>query len=162
MEMWRKAPAYLLLVLLLSEVDNLLGVLLLEFDGLAAVLLFVLILPGTVGCTQAPQRTGQAAIEHFLSCIAAKDYAGAYALLSASVRNDGEEPKSNRVTEKEFTDKYTNIFDALGITAIEYSNLSVTKGEILCKATFDAVYASEVAGNMENSFLKGTDLMRRR
>ena len=120
--------------------------------ALAAALLFALILPGTVGCTQAPQRTGQAAIEHFLSCIAAKDYAGAYALLSASVRNDGEAPKSKRVTEKEFTDKYTNIFDALGITAIEYSNLSVTKGEILCKATFDAVYASEVAGNMENSF----------
>ncbi len=119
---------------------------------LAAVLLLGFALPCAAGCAQAEQRSGQAAIEHFLACITAKDYPGAYALLASSARNDGEETKKNRVTEQEFIEKYTNIFSALGITAVEYKNLSVTSGEILCKATFDGAYASEVAGEMENSF----------
>ena len=104
------------------------------------------------GCVSAPQRTGSAAIETFLSLMAAGDYQGAYALLAASSRNDTDTPKTNRVTEQEFINRYTNIFDALAITSVEYKNLAVSSGTILCKATFDAVYTSELVGEMENSF----------
>ena len=119
---------------------------------LAGAVLVALILPYAAGCTQAQQRSGKAAIEAFLNCISTEDYAGAYALLASSVRNDGEETKEKRVTEQEFVNRYINIFDALEITAVEYKNLSVTSGEILCKATFDGVYSSGFAGEMESSF----------
>ena len=119
---------------------------------LAGAVLVALILPYTAGCAQAQQRSGKAAIEAFLDCISTEDYAGAYALLASSVRNDGEETKEKRVTEQEFVNRYINIFDALEITAVEYKNLSVTSGEILCKATFDGIYSSGIAGEMENSF----------
>lgn len=115
-------------------------------------LILAFVIPCAAGCSSAPQRTGRAVIETFLQLITAGEYADAYALLASSSRNDGEETRANRVTQKEFTDKYINIFEALGISAVEYSNLSVTNGEILCKATFDAVYTSGVAGDMKNSF----------
>ena len=125
------------------------------WTGIARTLAFLLctafLLP-CLGCVSAPQRTGSAAIEFFLSLMAAGDYQGAYALLASSCRNDTDTPRTNRVTMQEFSDRYTNIFDALEITGVTYKNLAVTSGTILCKATFDGVYTSTLVGEMENSF----------
>ena len=67
-------------------------------------------------------------IEEFINCIAAEDYASAYALLSASSRNDTEEDKAKRVTQKQFTDRYVNIRKALGINKIEYADFTSSGG----------------------------------
>ena len=91
-----------------------------------AVILAALSALCLMGCEKgAPQqKAGGKAIEEFITHIAAGEYAEAYALLSSSCRNDTEEEKANRVTEKQFTDKYTSIISALEITAIEYAGAS--------------------------------------
>ena len=80
-----------------------------------AVILAALSALCLMGCEKgAPQqKAGGKAIEEFITHIAAGEYAEAYALLSSSCRNDTEEEKANRVTEKQFTDKYTSIISAL-------------------------------------------------
>ncbi len=119
---------------------------------LSYILILALALPLGSGCASSAQGSGRMAIESFLALVAAGDYSGAYDLLDASSRNDTEETRAGRITRQEFIDKYTNIFDALGVTAVEYSNVSITTGEILCKASFNATYVSEAVGNLENSF----------
>ena len=80
------------------------------------MLLAAITLIGIAGCEQggSEQQGGGKVIEEFINCIAAEDYASAYALLSASSRNDTEEDKAKRVTQKQFTDRYVNIRKALG------------------------------------------------
>lgn len=76
----------------------------------------------------------------------------AYALLSSSCRNDTEEEKANRVTEKQFTDKYTSIISALEITAIEYADFTADGGDILYSASYTATYYSDYIGDVTNNF----------
>ncbi len=119
-----------------------------------AVILAALSALCLIGCEQgAPQqKAGGKAIEEFITHIAAGEYAEAYALLSSSCRNDTEEEKANRVTEKQFTDKYTSIISALEITAIEYADFTADGGDILYSASYTATYYSDYIGDVTNSF----------
>lgn len=101
---------------------------------------------------QIQKKGGGKIIDEFINHIAAGEYTEAYALLSSSSRNDTDTEKSNRVTEEQFTDKYTAIISALEITAIEYSNFTYESGSILCKAKYDATYYSDYIGDVTNSF----------
>lgn len=105
------------------------------------------------GCeAKTEQKAGGKVIKEFIDCIAAGEYARAYTLLAESCRNDTDEEKSTRVTEKQFIEKYTAIIDALEITAIEYSDFTAQGGDILYSASYNAVYYSDYIGNVENSF----------
>ena len=119
-----------------------------------AVILAALSALCLMGCEKgAPQqKAGGKAIEEFITHIAAGEYAEAYALLSSSCRNDTEEEKANRVTEKQFTDKYTSIISALEITAIEYADFMADGGDILYSASYTATYYSDYIGDVTNSF----------
>lgn len=101
---------------------------------------------------QIQKKGGGKIIDEFINHIAAGEYTEAYALLSSSSRNDTDTEKSNRVTEEQFTDKYTAIISALEITAIEYSSFTYESGSILCKAKYDATYYSDYIGDVTNSF----------
>lgn len=119
-----------------------------------AVILAALSALCLIGCERgAPQqRAGGKAIEEFLTHIAAGEYSQAYALLSSTCRNDKEEEKPNCVTEKQFTDKYTAIMDALKIKAIEYADFTADGGDALYGASYTATYYSDYIGNVTNSF----------
>ena len=119
-----------------------------------AVILAALSALCLMGCEKgAPQqKAGGKAIEEFITHIAAGEYAEAYALLSSSCRNDTEEEKANRVTEKQFTDKYTSIISALEITAIEYADFMADGGDILYSASYTATYYSDYIGDVTNNF----------
>lgn len=119
---------------------------------LICILLALATALAVTGCKGPSRSTGGAAIQSFLTYIQAGDYTAAYALLSASSRNDTEEEKSKRVTAAQFEQKYQNIFEALKITGVEYSDFTASDGEILCSATFTATYYSEYTGDLVNSF----------
>ena len=118
------------------------------------MLLAAITLISLAGCEQggSEQQGGGKVIEEFINCIAAEDYASAYALLSASSRNDTEEDKAKRVTQKQFTDRYVNIRKALGINKIEYADFTSSGGEILYSAAYTATYYSDHVGEMTNTF----------
>ena len=98
-----------------------------------------------MGCEKGAQqqKAGGKAIEEFITHIAAGEYAEAYTLLSSSCRIDTEEEKANRVTEKQFKDKYTSIISALEKTAIEYADFTADGGDILYSASYTATYYSD-------------------
>lgn len=113
-----------------------------------ALLLIMITLTGMPGC--APSQ--EDACMRFLTCMQSGQYREAYAMLSASSRNDTGEAPSSRITEKEFVDRHTAIFEALGITSIAYSDVKITKGEILTTVSYTATYHSETIGDMTNQF----------
>lgn len=119
-----------------------------------AMILTLITLIGVTACDQvvSEQRAGGKAIEEFLEYIATGEYASAYTLLASSSRNDTDTEKSNRVTEKQFVDKYTSIISALEITAIEYTNFVSEGGDLLYSATYTATYYSDYIGNVTNDF----------
>jgi penicillin-binding protein len=117
---------------------------------IAVFLILAFLIPMT-GCESS--ELGSAACGRFLEYLRNEDYASAYAMLSAQSRNDTEEGKANCVTEQEFTDKYTNIFEALDIVSISYDNIEVTEeGSVLAAISYTAVYRSVLAGDLKNDF----------
>lgn len=117
----------------------------------ALILTALFALTAFCGCTSG-ETTGRSVCEKYLECIQNGDYSGAYALLSDTVKNSTQTPKSGKLTEKEFIERYTNIFDALDITAITYRNIRITDGEIMTSADYDAVYHSEPYGEMDGAY----------
>ncbi|HWR18808.1 MAG TPA: penicillin-binding transpeptidase domain-containing protein [Clostridia bacterium] len=116
-----------------------------------AVFLILAFLISMTGCETA--ESGSAACGRFLQYLKNGEYASAYAMLSAQSRNDTEESKINRVTEQEFIDKYTNIFEALDIVSISFDTIEVTEeGSVLAAISYTAVYRSVLAGDLRNDF----------
>ncbi len=116
-----------------------------------ALLLIAAFLFCLTGCESA--EPGSEACRRFLAFIQEKDYASAYELLSSSSRNDSEEAKQTRITKQEFIDKYTNIFEALGISSVSYEEATASQeGEVLAVYSFTALYRSLLAGDMKNEF----------
>lgn len=122
------------------------------FVSLLLACLFALPLCALGGCEAARRDTPQAAVAAYLEAIAAGDYAAAWEMLTAATRNEGDQPKATAITQKEFTDKYTNIFEALEISAVTYADIACTGGDILAAGSYRAAYASAYAGEMENAF----------
>lgn len=122
------------------------------------LLSFILALAVTVyaasaaGCGNSIRGTGEEAVLSYLEYIRTGDYASAWGLLTAGTRNETDETKASRITQQEFIDKYTDIFDALMITSVEYSDVECSGGDILCSGTFCATYRSEYTGDLVNTF----------
>ncbi len=120
--------------------------------ALTLVCIMLLSLMPLVGCKSGSRDTGEQAILKYLELIRTGDYASAWGLLSAGTRNEAEEEKAGRITKQAFVDKYTNIFKALEITAVEYADVVCGNGEILCEGSFTATYRSEYTGDLVNRF----------
>jgi len=121
---------------------------------LICLLLVVMLLPVFSGC--AVGGSGESVADAFLSDIAKGKYESAYRHLSAGVQNDTDTSSSTRVTEQEFVEKYTNIFDAMQITSMEYEITGVQEGEIISLVDYHMTYHSELAGDMEYDFTMTT------
>jgi len=122
--------------------------------ALALTLVFItlLCLIPLSGCESGRRDTGEEAIHRYLELIRAGDYASAWDLLSAGTRNETEKESASKITKQAFADKYANIFKALEITSVEYSDIVCGDGEILCDGSFTATYRSEYTGDLVNRF----------
>lgn len=116
------------------------------------VLIMLLSLMPLSGCNKSVKDSGETAVLQYLDAIKTGDYASAWEMLTANSRNETDEIKANRITQKEFIDKYTNVFTALEITSIEYAGLVCSDGDILCSGSFQATYSSAYAGDLTNTF----------
>lgn len=128
-------------------------------------LLFVL---PALGCSA---QSGRKLCLDFLTAISEGEYDRAYDMLDDAVRaepvsadseNDADiaaakekeaalEAKG-RITRERFIQKYTSIFEVLGISGVAYEDIEIKEGDIFTTATFTGVYSSELAGDMEESF----------
>lgn len=115
---------------------------------LAVLLILAAVIPAS-GCRKPG---GIESCTRFLEHIQSAEYELAYDMLSASARNDTEETKTNRITREEFINKYTAIFDELGIKDVSYEIFSFREGEIITSADYMLTYYSEKAGYMTDQY----------
>lgn len=118
---------------------------------LALVLLLSGVLPGCSGS----RGDGTVVCLQFVQLLAMKDFEGAYALIDPEIQNNtGEKTPSgtNKVSLAEFKEKYTSIFDAMGLTDVAYNVVSTAGGTITASADYDMTYYTELAGNLTYRF----------
>lgn len=72
--------------------------------------------------------------------------------IAAAKQAEAEKEANGRITRERFKQKYTAVFEVLGITAVAYENVEIDEGDIFTTATFTGVYTSELAGDMEERF----------
>ncbi len=127
---------------------------------ISLLLAFIVLFPvlPLSGCGKSLRGTGAGAVADYLEFIRTGDYASAYDMLTAAVKKEAEDSKKGKITREEFVAKYTNIFEALEITAVEYEAVRCGEGEILCAGSFKAIYRSEYTGDLTNEF----DILTRR
>ena len=105
------------------------------------------------GCTSSS--SGRQVCLDFLSCISEKDYMGAYALLDDSIKLDSDDDNLESrglISEKQFVDKYSNIFNALDIQSVVYENIDIDQGEIFTIANFTGTYSSALVGDITGEY----------
>ncbi|HWQ58576.1 MAG TPA: penicillin-binding transpeptidase domain-containing protein [Clostridia bacterium] len=122
------------------------------------VLIMLLSLVPLSGCENRKRDTGEEAVGRYLEYIRTGDYASAWGMLSAATRNEKEEEVAGRITKQAFVDKYTDIFKALEITAVDYADISCGDGDILCDGSFTAIYRSAYTDDLTSRF----DIVARR
>ncbi len=113
-----------------------------------ASLLILVTLLSVIGCNASTENV----ITKFLNLMQSGQYGEAYELLSSSCRNDSGEERSTRISKEEFINKHTAIFEALGVSSVTYSNISVQNGEMLMTATYTATYHSTQTQDFTNDF----------
>lgn len=106
------------------------------------------------GCSGA-KGDGSVVCLQFIQLLTMKDYEGAYSVISPDIRNDtgAEAPKGeNRISLSEFKNKYTEIFEAMGLTDFAYNVVSTASGAITATVDYDMTYFTEKAGNLTFRF----------
>lgn len=90
---------------------------------------------------------------NFLDYIRQKDYEKAYNLLPSAMRaekssstTDKDGVVTNTISLKDFKDKYTAIFDAMELVAMEYSVNNISDGSIVSSVDFTMSYYTDKAG----------------
>ncbi len=134
---------------------------------LSILLCFFLLFPA-LGCSAL---SGRELCLDFLTAISEGEYDRAYDMLDPAVQADPVQPDSEneadiaaakqaeaekeangRITRERFKQKYTAVFEVLGITAVAYENVEIEEGDIFTTATYTGIYSSELAGDMEERF----------
>ena len=111
-----------------------------------------LLLP--LGCTRS-HGNGSEVCRAFIQYIAEGSYGAAYDLLSPSVKNtSGSETKAGdpMISAKEFSDKYTQIFTAVGLSEITYMIGTVSDASITSSIDFEMTYHTKTLGDMTNNY----------
>ncbi len=115
-------------------------------------MLGALLLP--FGCA-ASHGNGSEVCRAFLEYICEGSYGAAYDLLSNSVKNTtGSETKPGdpMISYKEFSDKYTQIFNAVGLSEITYTVGTVSDASITSSIDFEMTYRTKTLGDMTNNY----------
>ena len=107
-----------------------------------------------LGCSSS-HGNGSDVCRAFLEYICTGSYGAAYDLLSPSVKNtSGAETKAGdpMISAKEFTDKYTQIFNAVGLSEITYTVGNVSDASITSSIDFQMTYHTKTLGDMTNDY----------
>mgnify|MGYP002624329353 CR=1 FL=1 len=107
-----------------------------------------------LGCSQSHGK-GSEVCRQFLEYICEGSYGAAYNLLSPSVKNttgSDTNPSDPMISAKEFTDKYTQIFNAVGLQEITYFVGNVSDASITSSIDFQMTYKTKTLGDMVNDY----------
>ena len=121
------------------------------------ILLVLLILGASIlpiGCSTSHGK-GSEVLKRFIEYIAEGSYGAAYDLLSPSVKNTtGKDtvPGEPMITAKEFSEKYQQIFTAVGLTDISYVIGSVSDASITSTVDYQMTYVTKELGEMTNDY----------
>lgn len=118
---------------------------------LCLITLLSVLLPGCSGA----KGDGSVVCLQFIQLLTMKDYEGAYSVISPDIRNDTgtDAPEGeNRISLSEFKNKYTEIFEAMGLTDFAYNVVSTASGAITATVDYDMTYFTEKAGNLTFRF----------
>ena len=116
--------------------------------------LICLLLAGCVPLAAAVDAGSDACLE-FLEHIRTGNYASAYALIDEDVKNlSGQKtpPGEPYVTLTEFTDRYKNIFEEMGLFGTQYQVINTADGRVLSSMDYQMTYRTEKAGDLEFTF----------
>lgn len=119
---------------------------------IAIIMLASALLP--LGCSTS-HGNGSDVCRAFLEYICEGSYGAAYDLLSPTVKNTtGKDTVAGEpmITAKEFSDKYTQIFNAVGLQEITYFVKSVSDASITSSIDFEMTYSTKTLGDMTNDY----------
>ena len=124
---------------------------------IVCLMLCILTLTGSVlttGCAGAP-RGGTDICQKFLAYVTEGSYGAAFDLISDSLKNTSGEPTEGAaamISYQEFVDKYTQIYDAIGVHGISYDITSSAEGSVTATLSFTLTYSTEKAGELTNEY----------
>ena len=107
-----------------------------------------------MGCSRS-HGNGSEVIRLFIQYIADGSYGAAYDLLSPSVKNTtgkSTEAGEPRISAKEFTDKYQQIFAAVGLTELSYVIHSVSDASITSTVDYEMIFVTKELGEVSNLY----------
>ena len=122
--------------------------------SLILILCMALTVLAPLGCS-ASHGNGSEVCRAFLEYICEGSYGAAYDLLSPSVKNTtGSETKAGdpMISAKEFSDKYTQIFNAVGLSDISYTIGNISDASITSSIDFTMTYHTKALGEMTNNY----------
>lgn len=91
----------------------------------------------------------------FLSYVTEGSYGAAFDLISDSLKNTTGEPTvgdAAMISYQEFVDKYTQIYDAIGIQGISYDITSSAEASVTATVGYTLTYHTEKAGELTNEY----------
>lgn len=96
---------------------------------------------------------GIEACSQFLAYVTAGSYGAAYDLIADSIKNTSGEPTEGTaamISYEEFVNKYTQIYDALGVYGISYEIKSPVEASSVATAGFTMIYETARAGELSS------------
>lgn len=115
---------------------------------LSLALIISIIFGGMCACG-GPSAADENALELFIGALDNGQFIEAYSFLSDRVKNSSDEKS---ISESDFSDRYTSIFDALGLKSIEYEILSDDVREETRYIEFNMTYVTDLAGNLASKY----------
>lgn len=92
----------------------------------------------------------------FLKEVTLGSYGAAYNMIADSLKNTTGQPTEGTaamISYDEFVEKYTSIYDAIGVTGITYDITSSAEGSITATVGFRMSYTTEKAGELTNDYV---------
>lgn len=119
------------------------------------LLILLMLAPFVLNGCQIIRGKGSEFCLHFLEYIKEKDFEKAYDLLAPSVKNtesNSTPSDQNKLSYKEFKEKYEAIFNAMGLTTMDYSVTSIADGTILSSVDYSLTYHTDKAGDLTDVY----------
>ena len=119
---------------------------------LILILLGMAVLP--TGCSTS-HGNGSEVCRMFIQYIADASYGAAYDLLSPSVKNttgNDTKPGDPMITAKEFSEKYQQIFTAVGLSDISYVILNESNASITSTVEYEMTFVTKELGTVTNQY----------
>lgn len=123
--------------------------------AICVLMIIAMLVPFAFSGCQMIRGNGSEFCIHFLDYIKQKDYEAAYALIAPSLKNlesNTTPSDTKQISFQEFSDKYTSIFDAVGLTEMEYTTTNVANGTIISSVDYTLTYKTDLAGELTDNY----------